>query len=78
LDRFVKTIPAEYKIADEMKKSPKGWTLTLERAGKGAKAPRIIEDTTTAEKTKSSARTPIAKKKKKDLDDLLNIEGGLI
>lgn len=31
LDRFLKIIPAEYKIADEIKKSPKGFTTTLER-----------------------------------------------
>lgn len=30
LDRFLKIIPAEYKIADEMKKSPKGFSTTLE------------------------------------------------
>jgi translation initiation factor IF-3 len=38
LDRFLKIIPAEYKIADEIKKSPKGFTTTLERVSqKGAK-----------------------------------------
>lgn len=31
LERFLKIIPAEYKIADEIKKSPKGFTTTLER-----------------------------------------------
>ena len=30
LERFLKIIPAEYKIADEMKKSPKGFSATLE------------------------------------------------
>ena len=35
LERFLKIIPAEYRIADEIKKSPKGFTTTLERvAGK--------------------------------------------
>lgn len=32
LERFLKVIPAEYKIADEIKKSPKGYTTTIERA----------------------------------------------
>lgn len=31
LERFLKIVPAEYKIADEIKKSPKGFTTTLER-----------------------------------------------
>ncbi len=31
LDRFLKIIPTEYKIADEIKKSPKGLSTTLER-----------------------------------------------
>lgn len=29
--RFLKIIPAEYKIADEMKRGPKGFTTTIER-----------------------------------------------
>ena len=31
LERFLKLVPAEYKIADEIKKSPKGYSTTLER-----------------------------------------------
>lgn len=31
LDRFLKIIPAEYKVADEVKRSPKGFTTTVER-----------------------------------------------
>jgi translation initiation factor IF-3 len=35
LERFLKIIPAEYKIADDIKRSPKGFSTTLERlAGK--------------------------------------------
>ncbi len=37
LERFLKIIPAEYKIGDDIKKSPKGFSTTLERAGKPAK-----------------------------------------
>ena len=33
LERFLKIIPYEYKLADEIKKSPKGFTTTLERTG---------------------------------------------
>jgi translation initiation factor IF-3 len=33
LERFLKIIPAEYKLAEEIKKSPKGYSTTLERAG---------------------------------------------
>lgn len=78
LDRFVKTIPAEYKIADPMKKSPKGWTVTLERLGKSVKGPRVIEAETATIAPVEQGDKPVAQKKKKDLDELLDIEGGLI
>lgn len=32
LERFLKIIPIEYKIGDEIKRSPKGFSTTLERA----------------------------------------------
>lgn len=32
LERFLKIIPTDYKIAEEIKKSPKGFSTTLERA----------------------------------------------
>lgn len=39
LERFLKIIPAEYKLAEEIKKSPKGYSTTLERvSGKTQKA----------------------------------------
>jgi len=37
LERFMKLIPADYKVAEEIKRSPKGFTTTIERAGKAAK-----------------------------------------
>lgn len=38
LERFLKIIPIEYKIAEEIKKSPKGFSTTLERVSqKGGK-----------------------------------------
>ncbi len=83
LDRFLKIIPAEYKLADPMKKSPKGWTATLERLGKAPKAgdrPKIIEevDVKKAAKKAEKPAKDANKSKKKSLDDLLDIEGGLI
>jgi len=38
LDRFLKIIPADYKLAEEVKRSPKGFSTTLERvSGKTGK-----------------------------------------
>jgi translation initiation factor IF-3 len=34
LERFLKLIPDEYKVADEIKKGPKGLTVTIERMKK--------------------------------------------
>lgn len=74
LDTFVKLIPADYKIADPIKKSPKGFTCTLERAGvtKKADEPRIIEDNV-VKKEEPATEEPKNKSKKKDLDELLEI-----
>ena len=33
LERFLKRVPAEYKIADPIRKSPKGFSAVLEKAG---------------------------------------------
>lgn len=81
LDRFMKIIPAEYKIADPMKKSPKGWTATIERlpGAKKQKAVVVLEAEKIVKKPKKKTEDePKAKSKKKSLDDLLDIEGGLI
>lgn len=38
LERFLKIIPVEYRIADDIKRSPKGFSTTIERVSpKGAK-----------------------------------------
>lgn len=37
LERFLKLIPMDYKIADPIKRSPKGFSTTIERAGKATK-----------------------------------------
>jgi translation initiation factor IF-3 len=76
LERFLKIIPTDYKIADPMKKSPKGWSTTLERvaANKNSK-PKILaveEKPHAAKKTEA----PSLKSKKKSLDELL--EAGLL
>ncbi len=79
LDRFMKIIPAEYKIADPMKKSPKGFTATIERVATGKiQKPKIItEDKPESDKKKGEDnKKQENKSKKKSLDDLL--EGGMI
>jgi translation initiation factor IF-3 len=77
LERFLKIIPLDYKIADPMKKSPKGWTTTLERVpgAKAHKPVKILPEETKVDKIK--VEDPDKKtSKKKSLDDLL--ESGLI
>ena len=71
---FLKIIPAEYKIADEIKKSPKGFTTTIERvAGSKAQKVKILDDETEESKEKKQQSQP---KAKKSLDDLL--ETGMV
>lgn len=78
LERFLKLIPAEYKIAEEMKKSPKGFTTTIERVpGTKHKKPKVITEEKKPEKAeKKKDAEPEQKSKKKSLDELL--EGGMI
>jgi translation initiation factor IF-3 len=76
LERFLKIIPIEYKIAEPMKKSPKGWTTTLERVSTAKiQKPKILPAETKAVETKKTDGNE-QKSKKKSLDDLL--ESGLI
>ncbi len=72
LERFLKIIPVEYKIADPMKKSPKGWTTTLERVpgAKAHKPVKILPEETKLSKVKVE-ETEKKTSKKKSLDDLL-------
>lgn len=44
LERFLKLVPAEYKIADEIKKSPKGYTTVIERSAAKGKQKEKHED----------------------------------
>lgn len=79
LERFLKIIPADYKLADEIKKSPKGFTTTLERVGKSVKGPKVIEDDVVTEPKKTKIEKTgeeSNKSKKKSLDELL--EEGMI
>ncbi len=72
LDRFLKIIPTEYKIADEMKKSPKGYTTTLERMP-GTKTQKLKDAAKpVAPEPKKVVDTSIVKSKKKNLDALLD------
>ncbi len=77
LERFLKIIPAEYKLADPIKKSPKGFTTTIEREGKAVKAGKIIEaEAEKEQKAEKRDKQDVAKSKKKDLDELL--ESGMV
>lgn len=77
LERFLKIIPIEYKIADPIKKSPKGYTVTLEREGKAKFIKgKELDEVKPAKKEAVETDTPEVKSKKKSLDELL--EGGLI
>jgi translation initiation factor IF-3 len=75
LERFLKIIPIEYKVADPIKKSPKGYTTTLEREGK-AKYVRTEEreEERPVKEAPESDERPV-KSKKKSLEEL--IEEGL-
>lgn len=74
LERFLKIIPAEYKLADEIKKSPKGFSTTLERVGKSVKGPKVIKtvEEPKVQETTAVKSDPGQKSKKKSLDELLD------
>lgn len=55
LNRFVLSVPEEYKIADEIKKGPKGFFIILERASKkGAAKAKPEGEQPKEEKTKEN------------------------
>lgn len=77
LERFLKIVPIEYKIADPIKKSPKGYTVTLEREGKAKfEKGKVVEEAKKADEVEEKEVSNEPKSKKKSLDDLL--ETGLI
>lgn len=73
LNRFLKIIPSDYKVADPVKKSPKGFTTTLERVpGAKVKKPKQLDEVLPeVEKAVKSTETK-EKSKKKSLDDFLD------
>ena len=71
LARFLKIIPIEYKIADDMKRSPKGFTTTIEREGKAKFERPASERTKPKEAVREPEGDPKMKSKKKSLDELL-------
>jgi len=76
LDRFLKIIPTDYKIADEMKKSPKGFTTTLERLP-GTKTQKLKDAAKpVTQEPKKAQVSGSQQNKKKDLDAFL--EGGMV
>jgi translation initiation factor IF-3 len=77
LERFLKIIPAEYKLAEEIKRGPKGYTCTIERVGKSTKGPKIIKEEEKKRPepaTKATEETQeVARSKKKSLDELIDL-----
>lgn len=55
LERFMKLIPVEYKIADEIAKSPKGLSTTIEHVGKIIK--KKAKENSEAKKKTSEKKT---------------------
>lgn len=77
LERFLKIIPAEYKVADPMKKGPKGYTTTLERVPGSKAASKPVVKAAAAVTEKAPASGPeVQKSKKKSLEDIL--ESGMV
>ncbi len=79
LNFFLKIIPTEYKVADEMKRSPKGFTITIERipGSKGTFTNKEQVKKIEKKPNKTEKEQNMGKKSKKlDLDDLL--EKGMV
>lgn len=70
LERFLKIIPGDYKVADEIKKSPKGFTTTLENTGVKSAYKSNPERNTATPKEKSKGT--VGTSKKRSLDELLD------
>lgn len=76
LERFLKIIPTEYKTADDIKKSPKGFTITIERVAGQPKTQKVVVKTENKKDVEKTTDPKTNKSKKKSLDDLL--EAGMI
>lgn len=71
LERFLKIIPTEYKLADPIKKGPKGYTTTIERVP-GSKVPsKPVMKAIEPERVISATPVSGQKSKKKSLEDIL-------
>lgn len=53
LERFLKLISEDYKVADPIKKSPKGLSTTVERVGKKTQNKKVDEKETIKEKNEN-------------------------
>lgn len=75
LGRFLKIIPIEYKIADDVKKGPKGYTVTIEREGKAKfeQGKEILEKRAPEPEVGRSKEPGGNKSKKRSLEELLDI-----
>ncbi len=69
LQRFLKIIPIEYKVADEIKKSPKGFTTTLEHSG--VKSAYKSNPERSKAEPKKEPREASGSSKKRSLDELM-------
>jgi hypothetical protein len=69
----LKIIPAEYKLAEEVKKSPKGYMTTLERVGKAVKGVKPLKEDPVAKDEEKKDGPQVSKSKKKSLDELLDL-----
>ena len=76
LDRFMKIIPTEYKIADDIKRSPKGFTITIERVAGHKYTPLKTPTKVDSDDASNLPKKAVAVGKKKSLDDIL--EAGMI
>jgi translation initiation factor IF-3 len=76
LDRFLKIIPAEYKLAEDIKKGPKGYTTTIEHVGKivrPTKGAEVQKQEVTEVKNTETSEPSAQKSKKRSLDELLEM-----
>lgn len=76
LDRFMKIIPTEYKIADDIKRSPKGFTITIERVAGHKYIPLKTPTKVDSDSATTLPKKAVATAKRKSLDDIL--EAGMI
>ncbi len=72
LERFLRILPVEYKVADPIKKSPKGFSTTIEKSLK-TKQQDAKKELLEIDKTVNKKNGQVSKSKKKTLDELMNL-----